>query len=179
MVAVPACHAQVRLRPVASGLQRGGRYICAHGTRPIGGATQQTHHPSTRHRRCVVSLRRCGHHAGPLSHIRGRGAQSHTPTFEKAVVPLSLAILIGLFAMQRRGTARVASLFGPIILVWFAIIATMGVICIIEEPSVLRAFNPSYGVSFLINNGFTGLTVLGLVFLAITGAEALYADLGH
>src|SRR5215813_10629156 len=107
------------------------------------------------------------------------GLKVITPAFEKAVVPLSLAILIGLFAMQRRGTAGVASLFGPIILVWFATLATMGVICIVEEPSVLRAFNPSYGVSFLINNGFTGLTVLGLVFLAITGAEALYADLGH
>jgi len=100
------------------------------------------------------------------------GLKVITPAFEKAVVPLSLAILIGLFAMQRRGTAGVASLFGPIILVWFATLATMGVICIVEEPSVLRAFNPSYGVSFLINNGFTGLTVLGLVFLAITGAEA-------
>ena len=107
------------------------------------------------------------------------GLKVITPTFERAVVPLSLAILIGLFAMQRRGTARVASLFGPIILVWFATLATIGVLCILEEPSVLRAFNPGYGVTFLLNNGFVGLTVLGLVFLAVTGAEALYADLGH
>jgi KUP system potassium uptake protein len=107
------------------------------------------------------------------------GLKVITPAFERAVVPLSLAILIGLFAMQRRGTARVASLFGPIILVWFATLATIGVLCILEEPSVLRAFNPGYGVTFLLNNGFVGLTVLGLVFLAVTGAEALYADLGH
>ena len=107
------------------------------------------------------------------------GLKVITPAFERAVVPLSLAILIGLFAMQRRGTARVASLFGPIILVWFATLAAMGVVCILEEPSVLRAFNPGYGVTFLFNNGFVGLTVLGLVFLAVTGAEALYADLGH
>ena len=107
------------------------------------------------------------------------GLKVITPAFEKAVVPLSLTILIGLFAMQRHGTARVASLFGPIILVWFAALASMGVVCIVEEPSVLRAFNPGYGVTFLLNNGFVGLTVLGLVFLAVTGAEALYADLGH
>ena len=107
------------------------------------------------------------------------GLKVITPAFEKAVVPLSLAILIGLFAMQRHGTARVAALFGPIILVWFAALAVMGVICIVEEPSVLGAFNPGYGVTFLLDNGFVGLTVLGLVFLAVTGAEALYADLGH
>jgi KUP system potassium uptake protein len=107
------------------------------------------------------------------------GLKVITPAFEKAIVPLSLAVLIGLFAMQSRGTARVASLFGPIILVWFATLGTMGFVCILEEPSVLRAFNPSYGVTFLLNNGFVGLTVLGLVFLAVTGAEALYADLGH
>src|SRR5262245_58527686 len=107
------------------------------------------------------------------------GLKVITPAFEKAVVPLSLAILIGLFAMQQRGTARVASLFGPIILAWFAALGTMGIVCIFEEPSVLRAFNPGHGVSFLLNNGFVGPTVLGLVFLAVTGAEALYADLGH
>src|SRR5262249_19733937 len=107
------------------------------------------------------------------------GLKVTTPAFEYAFVPHSLAILIVLFAMQRRGTARVASLFGPIILIWFATLGTMGVVCIVEEPSVLRAFNPGSGVTFLLNNGFVGLTVLGLVFLAVTGAEALYADLGH
>jgi KUP system potassium uptake protein len=107
------------------------------------------------------------------------GLKVIAPAFEKAVVPLSLAILVGLFAMQRRGTARVASLFGPVILVWFAILAVMGAICIAAEPSVLAAFNPGYGITFLLGNGFIGLTVLGLVFLAVTGAEALYADLGH
>ncbi len=107
------------------------------------------------------------------------GLKVITPAFEKAVVPLSLLILIGLFAMQSRGTARVASLFGPIILVWFAVLGAMGIICIAEEPQILGAFNPRYAVTFLLNNGFVGLTVLGLVFLAVTGAEALYADLGH
>ena len=107
------------------------------------------------------------------------GLKVIAPAFEKAVVPLSIVILIGLFAMQGRGTARVAALFGPIIMAWFAVIAIMGVVCIAEEPRVLAAFNPIYGATFLFDNGLIGLTVLGLVFLAVTGAEALYADLGH
>jgi KUP system potassium uptake protein len=107
------------------------------------------------------------------------GLKVITPAFDRAIAPLSMVILIGLFAMQRRGTARVAALFGPIILVWFAALAIIGVICIAEEPSVLAAFNPGHGATFLLNNGFVGVTVLGLVFLAVTGAEALYADLGH
>src|SRR6476620_378 len=107
------------------------------------------------------------------------GLKVIAPAFERAVVPLSIAILIGLFAMQARGTAKVAALFGPIILVWFAALAVMGAICIAEEPRVLAAFNPTHGVNFLLHNGLIGLTVLGLVFLAVTGAETLYADLGH
>jgi KUP system potassium uptake protein len=107
------------------------------------------------------------------------GLKVITPAFDRAIAPLSMVILVGLFAMQRRGTARVAALFGPIILVWFAALAIIGVICIAEEPSVLAAFNPGHGATFLLNNGFIGVTVLGLVFLAVTGAEALYADLGH
>ena len=107
------------------------------------------------------------------------GLKVIAPAFEKAVVPLSIVILIGLFAMQSRGTARVAALFGPIIVVWFVVIAIMGAVCIAEEPRVLAAFNPIYGATFLFHNGLIGLTVLGLVFLAVTGAEALYADLGH
>jgi KUP system potassium uptake protein len=101
------------------------------------------------------------------------------PAFAKVVVPLSVAILIGLFVMQRRGTAKVAALFGPIILIWFAVIATVGVVCIAQEPRVLAAFNPIHGTTFLLQSGLIGFTVLGLVFLAVTGAETLYADLGH
>jgi KUP system potassium uptake protein len=101
------------------------------------------------------------------------------PTFEKAVVPLSIAILVALFAVQSRGTDRIGALFGPIILVWFGTLAVIGLVRIAEHPEVLAAFNPVYGLSFLLNNGPIGFTVLGLVFLAVTGAEALYADLGH
>jgi KUP system potassium uptake protein len=107
------------------------------------------------------------------------GLKVIAPGFEKAVVPLSIAIIIGLFAMQRRGTAKVALLFGPVILVWFAVLAIIGVVCISHEPRVLAAFNPAHGVSFILRSGLIGFTVLGLVFLAVTGAEALYADLGH
>jgi KUP system potassium uptake protein len=101
------------------------------------------------------------------------------PAFEKAVVPLSIAILIGLFAVQRHGTAKVGVFFGPVILVWFIALAVAGLARIVEYPGVLAALNPAHGVSFLLNNGLLGFTVLGLVFLAVTGSEALYADLGH
>ena len=107
------------------------------------------------------------------------GLKVIAPAFEKAVVPLSIVTLIGLFAVQRRGTARIGAFFGPIILVWFTVLTVMGVICIAEEPRVLAAFNPLYGLAFLLHSGQIGLTVLGLVFLAVTGAETLYADLGH
>jgi KUP system potassium uptake protein len=107
------------------------------------------------------------------------GLKVISPAFESAVVPLAVAILIGLFVLQGRGTARVGAYFGPIIIVWFATLAIIGVVHIAEHPGVLAAFNPIYGVSFLLNNGLIGFTVLGLVFLAVTGSEALYADLGH
>jgi KUP system potassium uptake protein len=107
------------------------------------------------------------------------GLKLIAPAFETFVVPLSLAILVGLFVLQSRGTAKVGAYFGPVILAWFAALAIMGAIRIVEHPGVLAAFNPGYGLSFLLNNGLIGFTVLGLVFLAVTGSEALYADLGH
>ena len=88
-------------------------------------------------------------------------------------------ILIALFAVQSRGTARVAAFFGPITLVWFIAIAVAGIWHIAADPSVLAAINPVYGVRFLASHGMIGLITLGAVFLAVTGAEALYADLGH
>lgn len=101
------------------------------------------------------------------------------PHLSKVVVPLSILILFVLFWMQSRGTERVAKLFGPITVAWFLVLAAGGFIHIFDDPSVLAAINPVYGVSFLMSNGLVGLTVLGLVFLSVTGAEALYADLGH
>ena len=107
------------------------------------------------------------------------GLKLIAPAFEAAVVPLSVAILVGLFVLQSRGTAKVGAYFGPIIVVWFAALALIGVVRIVEHPGVLAAFNPIHGFSFLLSNGLIGFAVLGLVFLAVTGCEALYADLGH
>ena len=107
------------------------------------------------------------------------GLKLVTPAFEKAVVPVTMVVLIGLFAMQSRGTERVASFFGPIMLVWFAVLAIGGMIHIVDDTRVFLSFNPYYGISLLMRNGILGLAILGLVFLAVTGAEALYADLGH
>ncbi len=102
-----------------------------------------------------------------------------TPAFHEYVVPLTVAILLVLFAVQSRGTAKVAALFGPIMLIWFVAIALPGLVWIAKDPGVLWALNPFYGLDFLLQHGIVGLFTLGAVFLAVTGAEALYADLGH
>ena len=107
------------------------------------------------------------------------GLKLVTPAFDHYVVPLTIAILFGLFAGQSRGTARVASLFAPIMVVWFVAIAAAGLLHIRDDPGVLAAINPAYAVMFLHGHGDIGLVTLGLVFLVVTGGEALYADLGH
>ena len=101
------------------------------------------------------------------------------PGSEKAIVPITMVILVALFAMQAHGTERVASFFGPITLAWFIALAIGGIIHIIDDTRVFHAFNPVYGLKLVFTNGLLGFAVLGLVFLAVTGAEALYADLGH
>ena len=107
------------------------------------------------------------------------GLKVATPAFDPFIVPLTVGILVALFAVQSRGTAKVAAFFGPITVVWFIAIAIPGVAFIASNPEVLLAFNPLYAVQFLGSHGMIGLITLGAVFLAVTGAEALYADLGH
>ncbi|MFL6951451.1 MAG: potassium transporter Kup [Xanthobacteraceae bacterium] len=107
------------------------------------------------------------------------GLKVATPAFDPYIVPLTVVILFALFAVQSRGTARVAAFFGPITLVWFIAIAIAGIGHIAQNPAVLFAFNPAHGVRFLATNGVIGLATLGAVFLVVTGSEALYADLGH
>jgi KUP system potassium uptake protein len=107
------------------------------------------------------------------------GLKVATPAFDEFVVPVTVVILIALFAVQSRGTAKVAALFGPITLVWFAVIALAGLWHIGQNLNVLFAFNPYYGVDFLLHHGIIAFYTLGAVFLVVTGAEALYADLGH
>jgi KUP system potassium uptake protein len=107
------------------------------------------------------------------------GLEVVTPVFSPYVVPITVAILIGLFAIQRFGTHRVGGLFGPIVIVWFVAIAVLGLSWIVHAPEVWWAFDPRYAVRFFNINGFTGFAVLGAVVLAVTGGEALYADMGH
>jgi KUP system potassium uptake protein len=107
------------------------------------------------------------------------GLKLVTPAFEHSVIPLTIGILIGLFAAQSRGTARVASFFAPVMVIWFATIALAGLLHIHDDPGVLAAINPSYAIAFLYGHGHVGLVTLGAVFLVVTGGEALYADLGH
>jgi KUP system potassium uptake protein len=107
------------------------------------------------------------------------GLKLVTPAFEHAVLPLTVVILIGLFAVQARGTARVAALFGPVMLVWFLALAVAGLAHLFDDPHIFAAANPVYAIRFLADHGGIGLVTLGFVFLAVTGGEALYADLGH
>ena len=107
------------------------------------------------------------------------GLEVATPAFKTFVIPISLIVLIGLFMVQRHGTARVGALFGPVMLLWFATLAVLGVHSIARYPEVLAAVNPWYAVAFFIEHGVAGMIVLGAVVLAVTGGEALYADMGH
>ena len=107
------------------------------------------------------------------------GLEIAAPGLQFYVVPLTVLILVALFAVQSRGTASVAAFFGPITLIWFVAIAAAGLWHISQNITVLQAFSPVYGISFLTSHGLIGLLTLGAVFLAVTGAEALYADLGH
>ncbi len=102
-----------------------------------------------------------------------------TPSLTPYVLPLSIAILIALFAIQFKGTSKIGKIFGPVMGIWFLILSVLGVWGIIQHPSVLKALNPSYGLSYLFSHGLKGFLVLGGVFLCVTGAEALYADMGH
>lgn len=107
------------------------------------------------------------------------GTSVALPALSQWVVPLAAAVLIGLFAVQSRGTATVGRLFGPVMLVWFGVLAALGVAHLVQEPSVLRAVSPVHAVRFFADNGFTAFLSLGAVFLVVTGGEALYTDLGH
>jgi KUP system potassium uptake protein len=107
------------------------------------------------------------------------GLQVATPLFEPYVVPISVAILVLLFVFQQYGTHRVGRLFGPIIIIWFFTIAALGAVWIARDPRVLGAVNPVHALRYFEGHGIPGVAVLGAVFLAVTGGEALYADMGH
>jgi len=107
------------------------------------------------------------------------GLKGPLPEIEPYIVALAAVILIGLFALQPQGTDRIGKLFGPVMTIWFITIGLLGLFGILAHPSVLSALNPLYGLGYLFSHGFTGFLVLGAVFLCATGAEALYADMGH
>jgi KUP system potassium uptake protein len=107
------------------------------------------------------------------------GLTTTTPAFAPYVVPLTVAVLVGLFLIQSRGTARVGAIFGPVMVVWFVTLAVLGTRSIMNDPHVLVAVDPRHAWDFFRRNGFHGFLVLGSVFLVVTGGEALYADMGH
>ncbi len=107
------------------------------------------------------------------------GLNMATPALQPYVVPAAVAILLVLFAIQSQGTAAIGRFFGPVMLLWFVVMAVMGISGIVQHPAVFAALDPVYGLSYLFSHGATGFLVLGAVFLCVTGAEALYADMGH
>jgi KUP system potassium uptake protein len=107
------------------------------------------------------------------------GLEVLSPDFSRAVLPVTLAVIAALFLIQRRGTARVGRLFGPVMVLWFATLAALGMMEIVRAPQVLAAVNPWYALQLFVTHPGLGLIILGAVFLAVTGAEALYADMGH
>src|SRR5678815_268869 len=107
------------------------------------------------------------------------GLEVAMPSLHSFIEPIAIAILIAVFLMQSRGTAKIGALFGPVMLVWFLVIAALGVMHIGSETAVLAALSPHFGAQFLLNNGWRGFIILGAVFLVVTGGEALYADIGH
>src|SRR5450432_3772007 len=107
------------------------------------------------------------------------GLDVATPAFKPAIIPLTVAIIIGLFAVQRFGSARVGQLFGPVMTLWLIVIGVLGLSAIIRAPGVLAALSPHFAIVYLARNGFAGFSSLGAVVLVLTGVEALYADMGH
>jgi KUP system potassium uptake protein len=107
------------------------------------------------------------------------GLEVATPLFEPYILPITIAVLVAMFAFQSHGTARVGRVFGPVMVLWFGTIAVLGIRWILVEPEVLGAVNPAHGVAFFLENRWNAFFVLGSVFLVVTGGEALYADMGH
>jgi len=107
------------------------------------------------------------------------GLEVAAPALDSLVLPITLAVLTVLFAIQRFGTGAVGRLFGPVMALWFTVLAVAGIAQIAQSPAILKALSPTYGIEFFLDNGGTAFLALGSVVLAVTGAEALYADMGH
>lgn len=135
--------------------------------------------PWLRHCRRFLVLWRRRHHPGDFGVVGNRGLEIVTPAFTPYVVPITITILLLLFSVQRYGTARMAFFFGPITLVWFLALGFFGLWHLFDDLSVLAAANPYYGFDYIVRNRGTAFATIDTVFLAVTGAEALYADLGH
>src|SRR5690242_3164486 len=112
-----------------------------------------------------------------LSAVEGLGVESDS--LKEAILPLTLIILIGLFVLQRFGTQSIGRMFGPVMIVWFVTMAWLGIVAIAHDPVILTAINPWYGISLFVRSPWTAFVALGSVVLAVTGCEALYADMGH
>ena len=132
-----------------------------------------------RHLRRGAVLRRQHDHAGHLGALRGRGLELIAPAAEDYVIPIAALVLTVLFMVQRRGTGAVGMAFGPIMVLWFAVLAILGTISICSAPQVLLAISPTYALAFVEAEPLMAFLSLGTIVLAVTGGEALYTDMGH
>ncbi len=107
------------------------------------------------------------------------GFEVASDAFADFVIPVAIVILVGLFAVQRHGTAQISRIFGPVMLVWFATLGVLGLRQVLEHPAVLRAISPTYAITFFGDEPLRSFVALGSIFLVVTGGEALYADMGH
>ncbi|MDZ4789186.1 MAG: potassium transporter Kup [Blastochloris sp.] len=107
------------------------------------------------------------------------GLKIANPNMQQYVVPIAAGVLLGLFLMQRRGSAKLGLLFGPVMVIWFVVLGVLGLIQVVQNPIILKALSPHYGVQLLFTHGFYGILLMGAVLLCVTGCEALYADIGH
>ncbi len=127
----------------------------------------------------VPVLRRRGDHAGDLGAVGGRGLEVVDPRRRRLVLPISVVVILVLFAVQSRGTATIGRVFGPVMLLWFVVLGGSAGWQIVRHPFVLQALSPHYGFLFIWHHGWLAFVALGAVVLSVTGAEALYADMGH
>ena len=112
-----------------------------------------------------------------LSAVEGLSVEA--PAFDPFVVPISVVILLVLFAVQKYGTSKIGALFGPVMLIWFVVLGVLGIVGIVQAPQIFAALDPRHAINFELEHGLMGFVILGTVFLAVTGAETLYADMGH
>jgi KUP system potassium uptake protein len=174
-------HDQIRHADHAGGQSRRRRHSRSDGSCStcFGGDAAAPRFRLHRDNWCLPVLRRWAHNSGDLCALGGEGLEVSAPGLKQYVLPISVAVIVALFALQRRGTGSVGRIFGPVMTVWFLLLGLLGLVEVVQQPFVLLAVSPSYAVELGVEYKGLAFLVLGSVVLCVTGAEALYTDMGH